>query len=476
MVETGTQNGKKDPAPRENAVLNFVVRNRETGGMATDFVDAVLLAVDASDADLARDLAANLHEADLADLIEAIPGPARTRLVALLGSEFDFAALTEVDENVRLSLLENLPVDTIAEGLSELDSDDAVFILEDLPIEDRVEILGQLPALERLVLQRSLDYPEQSAGRRMQTEYIAVPPFWTIGQAIDYMRETDDLPESFYELFVVDPSYRLLGTVALDHLLRTKRPVSIFDIMGETAHKVHAEEDQEKVARTFERYNLVSAAVVDDAERLVGVLTIDDIVDVIHEEAEEDIMRLAGVGDEDISDNFVLAVRSRFVWLLVNLLTAVLASVVIGAFDATIQQMVALAILMPIVASMGGNAATQTMTVTVRAIAMRELDSYNVRRTILREGAVGLVNGLLFALIIGVVSAVWFGNIALSVVIGVAMIVNMFLAGLAGILIPIVIDKFKGDPAIASSVFVTTVTDVAGFFVFLSLASWWFGI
>ncbi|MBL4645162.1 MAG: magnesium transporter, partial [Rhizobiales bacterium] len=194
--------------------------------MATDFVDAVLLAVDASDADLARDLAANLHEADLADLIEAIPGPARTRLVALLGSEFDFAALTEVDENVRLSLLENLPVDTIAEGLSELDSDDAVFILEDLPIEDRVEILGQLPALERLVLQRSLDYPEQSAGRRMQTEYIAVPPFWTIGQAIDYMRETDDLPESFYELFVVDPSYRLLGTVALDHLLRTKRPVS----------------------------------------------------------------------------------------------------------------------------------------------------------------------------------------------------------------------------------------------------------
>ncbi len=475
MVETSADNGS-DAAEHRNTGSNFVIRDVETGGMASDFVDAVLLSLDASDAELARELVADLHEADLADLIEAIPSSARSRLVALLGPVFDFAALTEVDENVRLSLLENLPVDTIAEGISELESDDAVFILEDLPVDDRVEILEQIPALERIVLQRSLDYPEQSAGRRMQTEYIAVPPFWTVGQAIDYMRETEDLPESFYELFVVDPSYRLIGTVALDHLLRTKRPISISKIMGETAHKVHAEEDQEEVARTFERYNLVSAAVVDDAERLVGVLTIDDIVDVIHEEAEEDIMRLAGVGDEDISDNCVLAVRSRFIWLLVNLLTAVLASAVIGAFDATIQQMVALAILMPIVASMGGNAATQTMTVAVRAIAMRELDSYNVRRTILREGAVGLVNGVLFAIIIGLVSAVWFGNISLSVVIGVAMIVNMVLAGLSGILIPIVIDKFNGDPAIASSVFVTTVTDVAGFFVFLSLAAWWFGI
>ncbi|WP_306263055.1 magnesium transporter [Pararhizobium sp. IMCC21322] len=453
-----------------------MIHDPETGGMATIFVDAVQLAIEGSDKALARQLTADLHEADLADLIEALPAPDRSRLIALLGSDFDFTALTELDEGVRLSLLENLPVDTVAEGLSELDSDDAVFILEDLTAEDQAEILDQLPALERVVLQRSLNYPEESAGRRMQTEYIAVPPFWTVGQAIDYMRDTEDLPESFYELFVVDPTYRLLGTVALDRLLRTKRPVSVSDIMGETAHTVKAEEDQEEVARTFERYNLVSAAVVDESERLVGVLTIDDIVDVIQEEHEEDFKRMAGVGDEEISDNVFNAVRSRFIWLMVNLGTAVLASVIIGLFDATIQQMVALAVLMPIVASMGGNAATQTMTVAVRALATRELDSYNVRRIILRESTVGLINGFLFAIVIGLVTAMWFGNAALSIIIALAMIINMFSAGLAGILIPIVLDKLKVDPAIASGVFVTTVTDVVGFFAFLGLAAWWFGI
>lgn len=479
MVESPSQfdnENSPDAADAATAMVQWSVRDPETGGIAQEFVEAILLAIDASDHGLARQLTIDLHEADLADLIEALPSAERTRLVALLGSDFDFAALTELDESVRLSLLGNLPVDTVAEGLSELDSDDAVYILEDLPVEDRVEILDQLPALERVVLQRSLNYPEESAGRRMQTEYIAVPPFWTVGQAIDYMRETEDLPESFYELFVVDPTYRLLGTVALDRLLRTKRPVSVSDIMGETAHTVQAEEDQEEVARTFERYNLVSAAVVDEAERLVGVLTIDDIVDVIHEEHDEDIKRMGGVGDEEISDNVINAVKSRFIWLLVNLATAVLASAIIGMFDATIQQMVALAVLMPIVASMGGNAATQTMTVAVRAIATRELDAYNVRRIIMREGTVGLINGVLFAVVIGVVSGIWFGNAALSFVIAIAMIINMIFAGFAGILIPIVLDKLKADPAIASGVFVTTVTDVVGFFAFLGLAAWWFGI
>lgn len=477
MVQNASSNDETDPGDGHDAdAPEWAIRDTETGGMAEVFVDAVLLAIEAGDTSLARQLTTDLHEADLADLIEALPATERSRLIALLGSEFDFTALTELDEGVRLSLLENLPVDTVAEGLSELDSDDAVFILEDLDVEDQAEILDQIPALERIVLQRSLNYPEESAGRRMQTEYIAVPPFWTVGQAIDYMRDTEDLPDSFYELFVVDPTYRLLGTVALDRLLRTKRPVSVSDITGETAHTVHAEEDQEEVARTFERYNLVSAAVVDESERLVGVLTIDDIVDVIQEEHEEDFKRMAGVGDEEISDNVFNAVRSRFIWLMVNLGTAVLASVIIGLFDATIEQMVALAILMPIVASMGGNAATQTMTVTVRALATRELDSFNVRRIILRESTVGLINGLLFALVIGLVAAMWFGNAALSVVIAVAMIINMFSAGLAGILIPIVLDKLKADPAIASGVFVTTVTDVVGFFAFLGLAAWWFGI
>lgn len=477
MVQNASPNDENDPAG-ENASVSpeWTIRDAETGGMAAVFVDAVLLAIDANDTALARKLTTDLHEADLADLIEALPAPERSRLIALLGSDFDFAALTELDEGVRLSLLENLPVDTVAEGLADLDSDDAVFILEDLTVEDQAEILDQLPALERIVLQRSLNYPEESAGRRMQTEYIAVPPFWTVGQAIDYMRDTEDLPENFYELFVVDPTYRLLGTVALDRLLRTQRPVSVSDIMGETAHTVQAEEDQEEVARTFERYNLVSAAVVDESERLVGVLTIDDIVDVIHEEHEEDFKRMAGVGDEEISDNVFNAVRSRFIWLMVNLGTAVMASVIIGLFDATIQQMVALAILMPIVASMGGNAATQTMTVAVRALATRELDAYNVRRIILRESTVGLINGVLFAVVIGLVAAMWFGNAALSIVIAVAMVINMFSAGLAGILIPILLDKLKADPAIASGVFVTTVTDVVGFFAFLGLAAWWFGI
>ncbi|MFK8035086.1 MAG: magnesium transporter [Hyphomicrobiales bacterium] len=482
MVETPSQKDNLNLPDGANTAISaaeiseWSVHDPETGAIAQEFVDAVLLGIDAADHGLARDLTTNLHEADLADLIEALPSAERTRLVALLGSDFDFAALTELDESVRLSLLENLPVDTVAEALSELDSDDAVYILEDLPVDDRIEILDQIPALERVVLQRSLDYPEESAGRRMQTEYIAVPPFWTVGQAIDYMRDTEDLPESFYELFVVDPSYRLIGTVALDRLLRTKRPVSVSDIMGETAHTVQAEEDQEEVARTFERYNLVSAAVVDEAERLVGVLTIDDIVDVIHEEHDEDMKRMGGVGDEEISDNVLNAVKSRFIWLMVNLGTAVLASVVIGMFDATIQQMVALAVLMPIVASMGGNAATQTMTVAVRAIATRELDAYNVRRIIMREGTVGLINGVLFAVVIGIVAGLWFGNAALSFVIAIAMVVNMIFAGFAGILIPILLDKLKADPAIASGVFVTTVTDVVGFFAFLGLAAWWFGI
>ncbi len=477
MAQNPSSNDENDPVDGNGVVTpEWTIRDTETGGMSAVFVDAVLLAIDANDTALARQLTADLHEADLADLIEALPAPERSRLIALLGSDFDFAALTELDEGVRLSLLENLPVDTVAEGLASLDSDDAVFILEDLTVEDQAEILDQLPALERIVLQRSLNYPEESAGRRMQTEYIAVPPFWTVGQAIDYMRDTEDLPENFYELFVVDPTYRLLGTVALDRLLRAQRPISVSDIMGETAHTVQAEEDQEEVARTFERYNLVSAAVVDESERLVGVLTIDDIVDVIHEEHEEDFKRMAGVGDEEISDNVFNAVRSRFIWLMVNLGTAVMASVIIGLFDATIQQMVALAILMPIVASMGGNAATQTMTVAVRALATRELDSYNVRRIILREGTVGLINGVLFAVVIGLVAAMWFGNVGLSIVIAVAMVINMFSAGLAGILIPIVLDKLKADPAIASGVFVTTVTDVVGFFAFLGLAAWWFGI
>jgi magnesium transporter len=289
------------------------------------------------------------------------------------------------------------------------------------------------------------------------------------------MRDDRDLPDRFHEIFVVSPQFELVGTVSLDRLLRTGRQTKIQEITEET-RAIPADEDQEEAARLFEQYDLLSAPVIDDARRLVGVLTIDDVVDVIAQEADEDIKRLGGVGDEELSDSVWEISKSRFLWLFVNLLTAILASLVIGLFDGTIDAMVALAVLMPIVASMGGNAGTQTMTVAVRAIATREIDARNMRRVILRELSVGVLNGLVFAVLIGVVAGLWFANWQIGAVIAVAMIVNMISAALAGILIPVILDRYGIDPAVASSVFVTTVTDVVGFFAFLGLAAWWFGI
>ncbi len=423
---------------------------------------------------LKRDVAA-LHESELGHLLEALQPDQRRSLVELLGSDFDFSALTEVDEAIRLDIVENLPSEQIAQAVQELDSDDAVYILEDLDQEDQDEILAQLPFTERIRLRRSLDYPEESAGRRMQTEFVAVPPFWTIGQTIDYMREDNDLPESFSQIFVIDPTFKLLGAVNLDQILRTKRMVRVEDIMHETRHAIPATMDQEEAAREFEQYDLLSAAVVDENERLVGVLTIDDVVDVIQEEAEEDLMRLGGVGDEELSDTILAASRSRVPWLLVNLFTAFLAASVIGLFDQTIERVVALAVLMPIVAGMGGNAASQTMTVTVRALATRDLDIYNAWRIIRREMGVGFINGIIFAVLIGIVAATWFSDPYLGCIIASAMVINMFVAAVAGILIPLLLDRYGVDPAVASAVFVTAVTDVVGFFAFLGLASLWFG-
>ncbi|MGK2229163.1 magnesium transporter, partial [Devosia sp.] len=322
----------------------------------------------------------------------------------------------------------------------------------------------------------SLDFPEDSAGRRMLTDFIAIPPFWTVGQTIDYLRREVDLPDEFYQIYVVDASYSVLGTIPLDKFIRAPRTTSIESMMNTNLVLVDANEDQEEAARDFERYDLVEIGVVDESNRLVGVLTIDDIVDVIHEEADEDIKLLAGVGDEDISDSTADTVRSRVPWLIVNLFSAVMVSMVIGLFNATIEQMVALAVLMPIVASMGGNAGTQTMTVTVRALSMRELDGRRLRRLITREMVVGLFNGVIFAVLIGLVTWLRFNNLQLGGVIGLAMVINMAVAGTAGILIPLTLDKFKADPAIASSVFVTTVTDVVGFFAFLGIAGLWFGL
>ena len=417
-----------------------------------------------------------LHESETGDVIEALPPDDRVSLVTLLGESFDYSALTEIDDSVRIELMEELPNADIARGVADLDSDDAVYILEDLEEDDRNDILAQMPAFERISLKRSLDFPEDSAGRRMQTEFIAIPPFWTVGQTIDYLRTNQDLPEDFHQIYVVDPGFNLLGTMPLDRILRVQRGTRVNDIMNTQIRQIDATLDQEEAARIFERYDQVEVAVVDESRRLVGILTIDDIVDVIHEEANEDIHRLGGVGDEDISDSVWDAVRSRVTWLAVNLVTAILASLVIGLFDATISQMVALAVLMPIVASMGGNAGTQTMTVTVRALSMKELDSYRVRRLILRELLVGIANGAIFAMLIGVITAVWFTNPGLGLVIAAAMVINMIAAGSSGILIPLALDKLGIDPAVASSAFVTTVTDVVGFFAFLALAGLWFGL
>jgi magnesium transporter len=445
----------------------------DDGSIRQDYLTAIGAAIADRDVLFLREHVVRLHESELGDLLESISAPQRHALVSLLGDDFDFAALTEVDEAIRLDIIEALPNARIAEALGELDSDDAVYILEDLDEADQKEILAALPFTERVRLRRSLDYPEDTAGRRMQTEFVAVPPFWTVGQTIDYMRDEEDLPESFSQIFVIDPTFKLVGAVALDKILRTKRLVRIEEVMDETRYRINAEMDQEEAAQLFEQYDLLSAAVVDENERLVGVLTIDDVVDVIHEEAEEDIKRLGGVGDEELSDSILSTVRSRFTWLLINLGTAILASAVISLFDATIEQMVALAVLMPIVASMGGNAGTQTMTVTVRALATRDLDIYNAGRIIRREAAVGFINGILFAVIIGVVAGLWFSSQGLGAIIAAAMVVNMLAAALAGILLPLLLEKVGADPAIASAVFVTTVTDVVGFFAFLGLAGWW---
>jgi magnesium transporter len=449
----------------------------EDGAVRADFVERIAQAIATENSATLRELIGELHQADVGDLIEALDPELRPRLVKLMGHDFDFSALTEVDDTVREEILEELPPEAVAEGVRELDSDDAVAILADLPKDEQTEILEQLPPPERVALARSLLYPENSAGRRMQTEFTGVPPVWTVGRTIDYLRETPDLPERFWEIYVVDPAGRLQGTVALDRLLRTKRPVPIAELIDEELHPVRVTDDQEDVARLFEHYDLVATPVVDEADRLVGVITFDDIVDVIEQEAEEDIRALGGVGrEEELSDPVWFVARGRFNWLLVNLATAFLASSVLGLFEGELQKMVALAVLAPIVASQGGNAATQTMTVAVRALATHELSSANAARLVLREVLVGLVNGLAFAVITGVAAAAWFKVPDLGLVIGLAMICNLLAGALGGILVPLVLHRFRADPAISSGVFVTTVTDVVGFFSFLGIATLWFGL
>ncbi|MGH6907687.1 MAG: magnesium transporter [Aestuariivirga sp.] len=445
----------------------------ERGAIDAAFIEQVTAALRAADGKVIRGLTRDLHAADLADLIESLDQPDRVALITALGRGFDVEALAELDETVRDELMKALPNEVIASAIKKLDTDDALYLIEDLAESEQQDILAKVPEQDRAVLSRGLDYPEETAGRLMQTEFVAVPEFWSIGKTIDHMRGEKGIPENFAEIYVIDPGFHLKGFVPLSRLLRAPRDKKIASVMDEEQTIFKVTDEQNEVAYKFKQYNLVSAAVTDEAGRLVGMLMVDDIVDVIQEEAEEDILHLGGVGDETISDTVAAATRSRFTWLFVNLLTAILASWVISWFDATIEQMVALAILMPIVASMGGNAGTQTMTVAVRALATRNLGRLNAVRVGLRECSVGLINGVLFAIIVGLFSWWWFGSDRLGLVIAAAMVINLMAAALAGILVPLALDHFDIDPAIASGTFVTTVTDVVGFFAFLGLASLW---
>ncbi len=466
-----------DVAHAEASILERLPMRDEEGDIRPQFIEEITRCIRAGDAKFLREVVAELHEADLGDLIEALEPDDRVSLVELTGADFHFSALNEVDDAVREEILEELEPETVAEGVRELESDDAVELLEGLDEEDQEEILEKLPPRERDALERSLDYPEDSAGRRMQTEFITVPPDWTVGQAIDYMRETADLPDRFYEIYAVDAARRWQGAIPLDVLLRSRRPVPLADLIDEDRRRVAVTDDLEEVARLFGKYNLVAAPVVDAEDRLVGVITVDDVVDVIEEEADEDLKALGGVtSDEELSDNVWTIAKGRFNWLLVNLATAFLASSVLGLFEGQLEKMVALAVLAPIVASQGGNAATQTMTVAVRALATRELGPNNAMRVVIREALVGLVNGLAFAVITGVAAVAWFRIPGLGIVIGLAIICNLFAGALGGILIPMVLERVRADPAVASGTFVTTVTDVVGFFSFLGIATLWFGL
>ena len=440
-------------------------------GLDPDLVSAVIESVDAGDRVGVLSLIADLHVADLADLIEQIDQEHRRSFIELVWAEIDQEFLIEVSEGVRDEIMSFLGPEKLAEAIRDLDSDDAVYLLEDLGEDAQRRVLDALEPADRAAVTKSLAYPEYSAGRLMQSDFVKAPPFWTVGQMIDFLRASDDLPEEFYDVIVVDPTAKPIGKVALGALLGARRQVTLESLMADDFRTLHVEDPQEDVAYAFNQYHLVSAPVVDNDGRLVGVITIDDAMEVLEEEAEEDIMRLGGVGDEDISDDVWEITKRRFPWLAVNLVTAIMASLVIGLFEATITQVVALAILMPIVASMGGNAGTQTLTVAVRALATRDLTQTNASRVIGREVAVGLINGLGFAVIMGIVAWVWFDQPLIGLVIGAAMLVNLAAAALAGILVPIVLDKVGADPALASGTFVTTVTDVVGFFAFLGLAA-----
>lgn len=443
----------------------------ELFGLKPELVTRVVEALESGDHAQVRSLVSDLGSADMADLLEPLRTDQREALVELLRPDFDPEILAELDETVREQVVEQMGAEEVAAAITELDSDDAVEVIEDLEEEVQKKVLEEIPEDERAILEDSLAYPEESAGRLMQRELVLVPTHWTVGAVIDFLRSDKDLPDDFYDLFIVDPRHHPVGSVPLSRVLRSKREATVDAIMDPSPKPVSATMDQEEVAFLFRRHDLISAPVIDNDSRLVGVITIDDVVDVIDEEAGEDILRLGGVTEEDFYGAVVETTRRRFTWLLVNLGTAFLASLVIFQFEDTIAKFVALAVLMPIVASMGGNAGTQTLTVAVRALAMKELTRTNALRAVGKELLVNGVNGVFFAIITGLTAAWWFHDPLMGAIIAAAMIINLVIAGLAGTLIPLSLTRIGVDPAIASGTFVTTVTDVVGFLAFLGLAA-----
>jgi len=435
------------------------------------FVRHVIEALDAGEVDRVQQLTMPLHAADFADLLGLIGPQERRALIRVIGSELDPDVLTELDQDVRDGVLQMLDPELIARAVQTMDSDDAVEVIEDLTGELRQDVLRHVPLGDRAAVERALAYGEESAGRLMQREMVTVPPYWTVGQVIDYMRATEGLPDIFFEIYVIDEGFHPIGAVPISRLMQAARDIDIRKLMDTDLTLVEADTDQEELAYIFNQYHLMSAPVVNEDKRLVGMITIDDIVDVIKEETTEDILALGGVREEGLSDGVLRTTRRRFPWLFGNLLTAISASIVIAFFDQTLESMVALAILMPIVASMGGNAGTQTLTVAVRSLATKDLTASNAARIILREVLVGGLNGLAFAVLMGAIGALWFQNPQLGLVLAVAMIINLLAAGAAGILVPLTLQRLNIDPAVSSTVFVTTATDMVGFFVFLGLGA-----
>ena len=447
--------------------------NEEAFGITDRLVAEVMAAVAAGQGEVLTALLDHLHAADVAHLLEQVDARDRRELLTVWPGDLDGEVLSELDENLRAEVISQLAPAELAEAVRDLGSDDVVDLVEYLGDEQQEAVLDALDAGDRVVVEQALTYPEESAGRHMQSELVRVPEFWTVGEAIDYLRSDVVLPDQFYHIILVDPRLKALGYVTLGRILSHARATPLRDLTEDTFRTFHVTQDVEEVAQAINHYHMITAPVVDDDGRIVGVITIDDAMAFLEEEAEEDILRLAGVGEGSLSDRVIETTRQRFPWLAVNLVTAIFASLVISLFEETIATLVALAVLMPIVASMGGNAGTQSLTVAVRALATRDLTTANVWRVIRREVLVGLINGGIFAVVMGIVGVVWFSSPMLGAVIAVAMVINMVVAGFAGTVIPVVLEKIGVDPALASGAFVTTVTDVVGFFAFLGLAAMW---